>query len=168
MNFLSSLEYLGRRADRCASDRARTAQKRVDEALAAALGIVLIEPADEDHHLAAVGHRIAERLAAHQASLVVVHADVHEPVGFRRIGVVRDEIRFRGGLVDCFDLVLRIDRADRDAIGAAGQQVFDLAGLIGDRSGVMTVTSTLKSLPAVLAPARACSQKSATPLVIKA
>ena len=110
------------------------AEEAIDKPLSAALGVVLIEAADEDHHLAAVRHGFSKRLAAHETGLVVVHADVDEPIGLRRIGVVRDEIGFRGGLVDRLDLVRGIDRADRDAVGAARQQVFDLARLIGDAS----------------------------------
>ena len=132
------------------------------------LRVVLIHAADEDHHLAAVGHRFAKRLAAHQAGVVVVHADVDEPIRFRRVGIVRDEIGLGGGLVENLDLVCgsigliampSVPRVSRSSI----LRVWSVIEL-----GVMTSTFTPKSLPALLAPARACSQKSATPLVMNA
>ena len=125
-------------------------QEGIDEAGAAALGVVLIEPADEDHHFAAVGHGLAERLATHQASLVVIHADVDEPIRVRCVGVVRDEIGLGGGLVDGVDLVIRIDRADRDAVDAARQQVFDLAGLVSPASRCNDGDVDIEILPGLI------------------
>jgi hypothetical protein len=59
--------------------------------LPAALSVVLIEPADENHHFATVWKCFTERLAAQQARVEVVHSDVDLPVCIRRIGIVRDQ-----------------------------------------------------------------------------
>ena len=108
------------------------AEDGVNRALAAALGVVLLHATDEDHHRAALGHRLAHEVAAHAAGLVVVHADVNEAVGVGRVGVVGDELGALGGGVEEVGLVGRVNRADGNAIHALGEQVLDHALLIAD------------------------------------
>ena len=107
-------------------------QDGVDGALTAALGIVLLESTNEDHHGAALRHGLAHEVSAHAAGLVVVHADVHQAVAVRRIGIVGQHLGSAGGGVEQVSLVGRIDRADRDTLHAFGEQVLDHAFLVAD------------------------------------
>jgi hypothetical protein len=57
------------------------------------------ESADEDHDGAAVGHRFADEFAAQAAGLVVVHANVEEAFALGGVGIMGDEFRAFGRLI---------------------------------------------------------------------
>jgi hypothetical protein len=48
---------------------------------------------------------------------------------------MRNKISLRCGFVQNLNLVGRFNRANRDAVDAARQQIFDLPSLVGHRSG---------------------------------
>ena len=71
-------QHVARRIEVSSRRSARAAEDGIDHALPAPLGIVLLKPPDEQHHAAALRHRLAHEVAAHAARLVIVHADVKQ------------------------------------------------------------------------------------------
>src|SRR5207244_5961771 len=78
---------------------------------------------------------LLDELAAHAAGVVVVHADVAQPLAGRRVGIVRDQVRARRDFVEQITLVVRIDGADGDAVDLLGDQLLYHAFLVGDAGG---------------------------------
>ena len=109
----------------------RAAKETVDEALTTALRVVLLEATDEDRDLATLA-ALTRELAAHEACVVVVHADVAKTRRVRRIGIVRDEEALLGDEVHHLGLIRRVDRADGDAVDALDDEVFEHALLVAE------------------------------------
>ena len=109
-----------------------TPEDRVDDALTTALGVVLFEASDEQHHGAPLRQGLADEIAAETAGLVVVHADVQQPITGGSVGIVSDQLGAFGRRVEDIRLIGGIDRADGDAIDTAGQEILDDAFLVGD------------------------------------
>ena len=127
------LQHIARRIE--VREIFRTPEDRINHALPAALRVVLFEAADEKHHAAALRHRLAHEVPAHAARLVVVHADVEQPLALRRVRVVRDHLHTLRGFVQQLGLAAGIDRAHGDAVHAAREQLLDLPFLSAEALG---------------------------------
>ena len=133
---LVALEHLGHLVKLHLAKRLmRAIQQLVDDALPTLAGVELLQPADENHHLASVRDRRLDQLAKRAAGLVVVRADVQLPVTLGSIGVVRDQHGLLGRFVEERRLVLSIDGADGDALDTLGQQCFQYAFLVRQALG---------------------------------
>ncbi len=112
------------------------ARQRLLDSLLALARVLRVEPADEDDDLAALGQRLRDLGAGGAPGRDVVGADVGEALRRGRVGVVGDEERALGDLIEQRGHVGGIDRRDRDAVDAAREQVLEDPLLLVDRAGL--------------------------------
>ncbi len=89
------------------------------------LSVGRVEHADEDHDLAALWQSFFDQFAGLTSCRDVVRSDITGAITVRRIAVLRDDERWLGGAIQHRRLVLRVNRADGDAVNAFCEQVID-------------------------------------------
>ena len=111
-------------------------RQRFLDALLALARVLRVEPATKITISPPSRQRLRDLGAGGAPGRDVVGADVGEPLRRRRVGVVRDQERALGDLVEQRRHVGGIDRRDRDAVDAAREQVLEDLLLLVDRAGL--------------------------------
>src|SRR5205085_1040761 len=97
-------------------------------------GILRVEHADKDPDGATLRQSLFHQFPGLPTCGDVVGADVTSSVAVGRVAVLRKDKRLAGDAVEQLRLVLWINRADRHAVNAFGNEVFDDALLPGSRA----------------------------------